>query len=196
MSTLKSKSVYEDPLPIGFEPPPGYVRGQFSQKLSQFLSQLPHLHHLSLSSLSYKFRISPFPSRPISNCLERLTLDNSSHLDENIRAYGISTAMRAMQAAIDGPVRKLFHEELCVLRHITTVKEVRIVSTTQLPRITDVPDVGVVLLVDLTSWFMISIASRISNIALVPDQDADVLLHLAMCLLTSFSFRKWFDSRK
>ena len=101
-----------------------------------------------------------------------------------------------MQAAIDGPVRKSFHEELHVLRHITTVKEVHIVSTAQLSRITNVPDVGVVLLVDLTSWFMISIAPHISNIALVPDQDADVLLHLAMCLLTSFSFQKWFDSRK
>ena len=123
--------------------------------------------------------------------LERLTLDNSSYLDENIRVHGLWTAVRAMQAAVDGSVRKPFREELRVLRHVTAAKEDPVVSTAlNSLEATDIPDVGVEPLVDLTSWFTTSVAPRVSSVALVPDQDAGVLSHLASHLLTSFSFRK------
>lgn len=124
-------------------------------------------------------------------CLERLTLDNSSYLDENIRVHALWTAVRAMQAAVDGPERKPFREELHVLRHITAAKEDLVVSTAlNSLESTEVPDVGVEPLADLTSWFTTSVAPRVSSVALVPDQDAGILSHLASHLLTSFSFRK------
>ncbi|KAL4072633.1 mitochondrial inner membrane protein Mitofilin [Scleroderma yunnanense] len=123
--------------------------------------------------------------------LERLALDNSSYLDENIRVHALWTAVRAMQSAVDAPVRKPFREELRVLRHITAAKDDPIVSTAlNSLESTDVPDVGVEPLVDLTSWFTTSVVPRVSSVALVPDQDAGVLSHLASHLLTSFSFRR------
>ncbi|KAI6042896.1 mitochondrial inner membrane protein Mitofilin [Pisolithus marmoratus] len=123
--------------------------------------------------------------------LERLALDNSSYLDENIRVHALWTAVRAMQAAVDAPVRKPFREELRVLRHVAVAKDDAVLPTA-LDSIekTDIPDVGVEPLVDLTSWFTTSVAPRVSSVALVPDRTAGVLSHLASHLLTSFTFRK------
>ncbi|KAI6128927.1 mitochondrial inner membrane protein Mitofilin [Pisolithus croceorrhizus] len=123
--------------------------------------------------------------------LERLALDNSYYLDENIRVHGLWTAVRAMQAAVDASVRKPFREELRVLRHVAVAKDDPVLSTA-LDSIekTDIPDVGVEPLVDLTSWFTTSVAPRVSSVALVPDRNAGVLSHLASHLLTSFTFRK------
>ncbi|KAI6006621.1 mitochondrial inner membrane protein Mitofilin [Pisolithus orientalis] len=123
--------------------------------------------------------------------LERLALDNSSYLDENIRVHALWTAVRAMQTAVDASVRKPFREELRVLRHVAVAKDDPVLSTA-LDSIekTDIPDVGVEPLVDLTSWFTTSVAPRVSSVALVPDRNAGVLSHLASHLLTSFTFRK------
>ncbi|KAG6330384.1 hypothetical protein ID866_8704 [Astraeus odoratus] len=123
--------------------------------------------------------------------LERLALDNSSYLDENIRVHALWTAIRAMQSAVDASVRKPFREELRVLRHITVAKDDPVVSTAlDTLESTDVPDIGVEPLADLASWFTTSVVPRVSSVALVPDHDAGVLSHLASHLLTSFAFRK------
>ena len=123
--------------------------------------------------------------------LERLALDNSTYLDENIRVHGMWTALRAMQAAVDAPERKPFREELRILRHIAVAKDDTVVSAAlESLEQSDAPDVGVEPLADLTTWFTTSVAPRVSNVALVPDQDAGVLSYLTSHLLSSFQFKR------
>lgn len=123
--------------------------------------------------------------------LERLALDNSSYLDENIRVHSMWTAIRAMQSAVDASIRKPFREELRVLRHIAVAKEDAIIAAAldSLEQ-SDVPDIGVEPFADLASWFSTSVRPRVSSVALVPDQDAGVLTHLASHFLSSFRFQR------
>ncbi|KAG1887377.1 mitochondrial inner membrane protein Mitofilin [Suillus subluteus] len=123
--------------------------------------------------------------------LERLALDNSSYLDENIRVHSMWTAIRAMQSAIDASIRKPFREELRVLRHIAVAKEDTIIAAAldSLEQ-SDVPDIGVEPFADLASWFSTSVRLRVSSVALVPDQDAGVLTHLASHFLSLFRFQR------
>jgi mitofilin len=123
--------------------------------------------------------------------LERVTLDNSSYLDENMRVHALWSVIRALHNVIDAPVRKPFRDELRVLRHIAVAKEDPLVASTleSLER-TDVPDIGIEPYADLASWFSTSVAPRVASVALVPDRDAGVLSHLASHLLSSFRFRR------
>ncbi|KAG2348028.1 hypothetical protein BDR05DRAFT_876033 [Suillus weaverae] len=123
--------------------------------------------------------------------LERLALDNSSYLDENIRVHSMWTAIRAMQSAVDASIRKPFREELRVLRHIAVAKEDAIIAAAldSLEQ-SDLPDIGVEPFADLASWFSTSVRPRVSSVALVPDQDAGVLTHLASHFLSSFRFQR------
>jgi mitofilin len=54
----------------------------------------------------------------------------------------------------------------------------------------DAPDVGVEPLADLASWFATSVAPAVSRVALVPDEDAGVLAHVASHVLSVFTFRR------
>ncbi|KAG2107255.1 mitochondrial inner membrane protein Mitofilin [Suillus discolor] len=123
--------------------------------------------------------------------LERLALDNSSYLDENIRVHSMWTAIRAMQSAVDASIRKPFREELRVLRHIAVAKEDAIIAAAldSLEQ-SDMPDIGVEPFADLASWFSTSVRPRVSSVALVPDQDAGVLTHLASHFLSLFRFQR------
>jgi MICOS complex subunit MIC60 len=123
--------------------------------------------------------------------LERVALDNSTYLDENIRIHALWSALRALNSAVESPIRKPFREELRVLRHIAAAKEDPVVaSALETLDATDVPDVGVEPFADLASWFTTSVAPRVSSVALVPDQDAGVLSHLTSHLLSSFRFQR------
>jgi len=123
--------------------------------------------------------------------LERVALDNSTYLDENIRIHAMWSALRALHNAVDSPVRKPFREELRVLRHITAAKDDPIVmSVLESLEATDVPDVGVEPFADLASWFTTSVAPRVTSVALVPDQDAGLLSHLTSQLFSSFRFQR------
>lgn len=55
---------------------------------------------------------------------------------------------------------------------------------------TEVPDVGVEPLADLTTWFTTSVAPQVARVALVPEHDAGVLSYLASHLLSSFRFAR------
>lgn len=123
--------------------------------------------------------------------LERIALDNSAYLDENLRIHALWSAIRAVNHAVDGPVRKPFREELRVLRHIAAAREDTVVTAAlNTLEATDVPDVGVEPLGDLTSWFTTSVAPRVATVALVPDQNAGILSHLASHFLSSFTFKR------
>jgi mitofilin len=56
--------------------------------------------------------------------------------------------------------------------------------------VSDVPDIGVEPLGDLAMWFVTSVAPHVSEVALVPDENAGVLSHLASHLLSSLRFQR------
>ncbi|KAI0034733.1 mitochondrial inner membrane protein Mitofilin [Vararia minispora EC-137] len=123
--------------------------------------------------------------------LERVALDNSSYLDENLRIHAMWSALRALHGAIDAPARKPFRDELRVLRHIATAKDDPVVSAAlDALETSDAPDVGIEPLADLAMWFTTSVAPAVSRVALVPDMDAGVLSHLASHVFSSFIFRR------
>ena len=124
--------------------------------------------------------------------LERIALDNSTYLDENIRAHALWSAFRALtSSATSSPVRKPFREELRVLRHITAAREDPVVSVVldSLEK-TDVPDVGVEPFADLATWFTNEVAPKVSQVALVPDENAGVLSYLASRALSGLRFKR------
>ncbi|SJL09807.1 related to FCJ1-mitochondrial inner membrane protein involved in formation of crista junctions [Armillaria ostoyae] len=124
--------------------------------------------------------------------LERIALDNSVYLDENIRIHALWTAVRTLSSsALASAVRKPFREELRILRHVATAREDPVTSAAlDALESTEVPDVGVEPFADLASWFTTSVAPKVSNVALVPDQDAGLLSHFASHLLSSFRFKR------
>ena len=123
--------------------------------------------------------------------LERVTLDNSSYLDENVRLHTLWSALRAFTSAVDSPVRRPFREELRVLRHVAAARDdPLIIAALDSIEKTDVPDVGVEPVGDLISWFNTSVAPRVESVALVPDQDAGLLSHLASSALSVVRFKR------
>ncbi|KAF7795271.1 hypothetical protein EIP86_006424 [Pleurotus ostreatoroseus] len=123
--------------------------------------------------------------------LERIALDNSNYLDENLRIHALWSALRALNHAVDAPVRKPFREELRVLRHIAAARDDPVAAAAlDTLETSDVPDIGVEPFADLASWFTTSVAPKVASVALVPDQNAGLLSHLASHFLTSFSFKK------
>ncbi|KAI0636057.1 mitochondrial inner membrane protein Mitofilin [Trametes polyzona] len=123
--------------------------------------------------------------------LERVALDNSAYLDENIRVHALWSALRAVHHTVDGPERKPFREELRALRHVAAAREDPVVAAAlEALESSEVPDVGVEPLADLTTWFTTSVAPRVSSVALVPDQNAGVLSYLASNLFSSFRFQR------
>ncbi|KAI0359721.1 hypothetical protein OH77DRAFT_1419015 [Trametes cingulata] len=123
--------------------------------------------------------------------LERVALDNSAYLDENIRVHALWSALRAVHHAVDAPERKPFREELRALRRVAAAREDPVVSAAlQSLEASEVPDVGVEPLADLTTWFTSSVSPRVASVALVPDQNAGVLSYLASNLFSSFRFQR------
>jgi mitofilin len=78
-----------------------------------------------------------------------------------------------------------------VLRHLPGAKEDPLVQAAlDTLEKSDVPDVGVTPLPDLTSWFSNSVTPRVTSVALVPDQNAGLLSHVASSLLSNFRFKR------
>ncbi|KAG6857380.1 hypothetical protein H0H87_004742 [Tephrocybe sp. NHM501043] len=124
--------------------------------------------------------------------LERVALDNSNYLDDNIRVHSMWSAVRALtSSALTSPVRKPFREELRVLRHIANAREDPVVATTlEALESSEVPDIGVEPFADLASWFSSDVAPKVAHVALVPDENAGVLSHLASQLFSGLRFRR------
>ncbi|KAJ7476223.1 mitochondrial inner membrane protein Mitofilin [Mycena latifolia] len=124
--------------------------------------------------------------------LERVALDNSTYLDENLRIHALWAALRALSSsALASPVRKPFREELRVLRHIAAARE-EPVAAAALESLegSDVPDVGVEPFADLATWFAREVAPKVAHVALVPDQNAGLLSHLASRVFAGLRFQR------
>ncbi|KAJ7471538.1 mitochondrial inner membrane protein Mitofilin [Mycena galericulata] len=124
--------------------------------------------------------------------LERVALDNSTYLDENIRIHALWSALRALSSsALASPVRKPFREELRVLRHISAARDDPVAAAV-LDSLegSDVPDVGVEPFADLATWFASEVAPKVSHVALVPDQNAGLLSHLASRAFAGLQFKR------
>jgi len=127
--------------------------------------------------------------------LERVVLDNATHLDESTHLNELWAALRALStAAVDSPARKPFRQELRALHNVVntaTTKDDPVVSTAlaSLDE-SDIPDIGVEPLGDLATWFVTSVVPHVSEVALVPDENAGVLSHVASRILSSLRFQR------
>jgi len=124
--------------------------------------------------------------------LERITLDNAEYLNENLRLHALWAAFRAFSSvAIDSSSRRPFRDELRVLRHASGARDDPLINAViDSLESTNLPDVGVEPMADLTTWFTTSVAPQVARVALVPEHDAGVLSYLASHLISSFRFRK------
>lgn len=123
--------------------------------------------------------------------LERITLDNSATLDENVRVNKVWSALRALQTkAEQGDVA--FDHELRVLRSLTTSDEEKTVISPALQQIeaSGAATTGIKSFASLSSWFINSVAPRIHSASLTPTpEESTVVSHLASIALSKIMFR-------
>ncbi|TRM61805.1 mitochondrial inner membrane protein Mitofilin [Schizophyllum amplum] len=124
--------------------------------------------------------------------LERVAIDNSLYLDENLRVHAFWSAFRTLaQSAVDAPVRKPFREELRVLRSIAIAREDPVAGTVlEILENGTVADVGVEPLADLTVWFTKEVSPKVSEVALVPEYNAGLLTFLGSRIFSALMFDK------
>jgi MICOS complex subunit MIC60 len=124
--------------------------------------------------------------------LERIALDNNTYLDENIRVHSLWSAIRALShTTLDSSSRRPFREELRILRHLGSAKDDPVISAAlDSLEASHIPDVGIEPFADLITWFSTTIMPKVTTVALVPDQNAGLLSHLASNLLSSFRFKR------
>jgi len=78
-----------------------------------------------------------------------------------------------------------------VLRNLTAAKEDPLISAAlDSLESSEVPDVGVEPYTDLATWFTTTVYPRVVGVALVPDENAGVLEHLASSILSNFRFKR------
>lgn len=128
--------------------------------------------------------------------LERITLDNSAVLDDNVRLHKIWSALRAVQTkAENGDVS--FDDELRALQSLASATDGPNASDNAVIRAalgqlesSGIPQTGVKSFASLSSWFTTSVAPRIHEASLVPaPEDAGVGSHIASTVLSKLLFR-------
>ena len=130
--------------------------------------------------------------------LERITLDNSSQLDDNVRLHKVWSALRAVQSktesgdiAFDDELRVLKSTSMPLSGDASTTASDSVISATlgQLEK-SGIAQTGVKSLAALSSWFSNSVAPRIHSASLVPaPHEATILSHLASAGLSRVMFR-------
>ena len=123
--------------------------------------------------------------------LERITLDNSATLDDNVRLHKVWSTLRAVQAKSEkGDVA--FDDELRVLLSLSAsdgAQESVIGATLRQLERSGVAQSGVKSFAQLSSWFTNSVSPRCHSASLVPaPQDAGVLFHLASATISKLMF--------
>ncbi|RXK39908.1 hypothetical protein M231_02842 [Tremella mesenterica] len=146
--------------------------------------------------------------------LERITLDNSATLDDNVKLHKLWSALRAIQTKVNtGDIT--FEEELRVLKNLVssssstssssqtsssslnsstssdgfgTDSKAITIALTQLEK-SNIPQTGIKSFSSLATWFTQSVAPRIHSASLVPDpEEAGVISHLASKVLSKVMF--------
>jgi len=119
-------------------------------------------------------------------------LENNTYLDENIRVHALWSAVRALNnTTLQSPTRKPFREELRILRHLGLAKDDPVVSNAlDTLEASHIPDIGIEPFADLATWFSTTVLPKVTTVALVPDEDAGLLSHLASNLFSSFRFKR------
>lgn len=123
--------------------------------------------------------------------LERVTLDNSSYIDENVHLHSLWSALRSISSAtVESSRRRPFRDELRILHSIAQKREDGVMAAAvETLESSTIPDVGVDSLSDLTAWFHTSVSPSIESASLVPDQGASVLSHVASAVLSKLRFK-------
>lgn len=130
--------------------------------------------------------------------LERITLDNSATLDDNVRLHKVWSALRAVQNKAEaGDVA--FDEELRALKNLsqpasdaTADNTAETIVTAALGQLesSGIAQSGVKSFAALSAWFTSSLAPRIHSASLVPaPEEASVVSHLASMGLSSLMFK-------
>ncbi|KAE8538487.1 hypothetical protein D1P53_004847 [Cryptococcus gattii VGV] len=127
--------------------------------------------------------------------LERITLDNSATLDDNVRLHKIWSALRAVQSKVDAG-DLAFDDELRALKSLSTPTTAASTGEAVVRSVLDqieksgIPQTGVKSFAALSSWFTNTVAPRIQSSSLVPaPEEATVISHLASAGLSKIMFR-------
>ena len=118
--------------------------------------------------------------------LERITIDNSATLDDNVRLHKVWSALRAVQAKMESG-DAAFDDELRVLKSLSSDP----LASTTLAALesSGIPQTGVKSYAALSSWFSQSVAPRCQSASLVPEPEhASVLSHLASATISKVMF--------
>ncbi|KAL7418313.1 MICOS complex subunit mic60 [Cryptotrichosporon argae] len=132
--------------------------------------------------------------------LERITLDNSAALDDNVRLHKIWSALRAVQAKVEAG-DATFADEVRVLKAVAVPAD----ATTDAAAGADgvvraalesveksgATATGVKSLAALSAWFTNAVAPRIHQAALLPEHahEAGVVAHATSRVLSALLFR-------
>lgn len=126
--------------------------------------------------------------------LERITLDNSTQLDDNVRLHKLWSALRAVQAKADRGNQR-FDDELRVLKSVIGSNDADADKVIQAAvanvEHSGAAQTGVKSLPSLSSWFTQTVSPRIHSVSLVPTEEgqAGVLSHLSSLALSKILFR-------
>ena len=124
--------------------------------------------------------------------LERVTLDNSSVLDENVNVHTLWTAIRAVRSALDDETKRPFDEQLRVLRNTSKAREDAVIAAAlEVIDSSGAAETGVESFSTLHAWFADKVGPRIRSVALVPlPESAGLVSHLASAALSPLLFHK------
>ena len=127
--------------------------------------------------------------------LERITLDNSATLDDNVRLHKVWSALRAVQAKMEAG-DAAFGDELRVLRNLSspspesTASDPLVVTTLNALEQSGIAQTGVKSYASLCNWFTNSVAPRCQSASLTPaPEQASVLSHLASATISKVMFQ-------
>lgn len=126
--------------------------------------------------------------------LEKVSLDNSSVLDENLSVHTLWTAVRAVQHALDdaSATKRPFAEQLRVLKGTSKARDDPVLSAAiEALDASGAADTGVETFTTLKQWFDDKVGPRVRQVSLVPSPETSgVLSHLASAALSPILFHK------
>ncbi|PWZ01375.1 hypothetical protein BCV70DRAFT_198806 [Testicularia cyperi] len=128
--------------------------------------------------------------------LEKVSLDNSSVLDENVSIHTLWTAVRAVQSALDDTTtngaKKPFADQLRVLKSTSKARDDPVLSAAlEVLDSSGAAETGVESFTTLKQWFENKVGPKVRQVSLVPSPEtAGVLSHLASAAISPLLFRK------